>query len=101
MPRSALSFAFFASSQSKYFTRILGYHDVCLIGTRWRRLQCARQCPKPGPPTINRQPTPTKPEMKNGPEIINFRPVLGCPLALANRRLRPLGHLTMTKLLRI
>jgi hypothetical protein len=37
MPRSALSFAFFASSQSKYFTELLGYHDVCLIGTRWRR----------------------------------------------------------------
>jgi hypothetical protein len=31
---------------------------------------------------------------KNGPEIVNFRPVLESPLALANRRLRPLGHLT-------
>jgi hypothetical protein len=56
--------------------RYLGYHDVCLIGTHWRRLQCARQCAQPGPKTINRQPTPTKPPMKNGPEIIDFRPVL-------------------------
>jgi hypothetical protein len=21
-----------------------GYHDVCLVGTHWHRLQCARQC---------------------------------------------------------
>jgi hypothetical protein len=32
--------------------------------------------------------------MKNGPEIVNFRPVLGFSAALANRRLKPLGHLT-------
>ena len=32
--------------------------------------------PKPGPRTINRQPTPVKLPMKNGPEIIDFRPVL-------------------------
>jgi hypothetical protein len=44
MPRSALSFAFFASSQSKYFTAILAYHNVCSIGTLWHQLQCARQC---------------------------------------------------------
>ena len=29
--------------QSKYFTDS-GYHDVCLIGTHWRRLQWAPQC---------------------------------------------------------
>jgi hypothetical protein len=33
--------------------------------------------------------------MKNGPEIIDFRPVLGFLAALPNRRLRPLGHLTL------
>jgi hypothetical protein len=33
--------------------------------------------------------------MKNGPEIVDFRPVLRCVAALANRRLQPLGHLTL------
>jgi hypothetical protein len=32
--------------------------------------------PKPGPRTINRQPTPTNDPIKNGPEIVDFRPVL-------------------------
>ena len=32
--------------------------------------------PKLGPRTINRQPTPTKLPKKDGPEIIDFRPVL-------------------------
>ena len=32
--------------------------------------------PKLGPRSINRQPTPTKTPKKNGPEIVNFRPVL-------------------------
>jgi hypothetical protein len=32
--------------------------------------------PKRGPATIIRQPTPTKNPKKNGPEIVNFRPVL-------------------------
>jgi len=50
--------------------------------------------PKRGPATIIRQPTPTKFAIKNGPEIIDFRPVLEFPAALANRRLQPLGHLT-------
>ncbi len=51
--------------------------------------------PKRGPMTIMRQPTPTKVPIKNGPEIINFGPVLGSPAALANRRFRPLSHLTV------
>jgi hypothetical protein len=38
-----------------------------------------------------RQPTF---QQKTGLEIVNFRPVLGSPFALANRRLQPLGHLT-------
>ena len=50
--------------------------------------------PKRGPGTVILEPTPTNVPIKNGPEIINFRPVLGSLLALANRRLRPLGHLT-------
>jgi hypothetical protein len=40
------------------------------------------------------QPTPTNIPIRNGPEIVDFRPVLGFLAALANRRLRPLGHLT-------
>lgn len=36
MPRSALSFSFFASSHVKYFTAYVRYHDVCLLGTHAR-----------------------------------------------------------------
>jgi hypothetical protein len=50
--------------------------------------------PKLGPTTVKRQPTPTNDPIKNGPEIVNFRPVLGSWATLANRRLQPLGHLT-------
>jgi hypothetical protein len=50
--------------------------------------------PKRGPRTTIRQPTPTKALIKNGPEIVNFRPVFESWTTLANRRLRPLGHLT-------
>jgi hypothetical protein len=32
--------------------------------------------PERGPMTILRQPTPTKKPIKNGPEIVDFRPVL-------------------------
>jgi hypothetical protein len=32
--------------------------------------------PKRGPMTISRDPTPTKVPMKNGPEIVDFKPVL-------------------------
>jgi hypothetical protein len=49
-----------------------------------------KSVPKRGPTTIIRQPTPTKRPIKNGPEIVNFRPVLRFPAALANRRLRAL-----------
>ena len=75
--------------------------------------RCARQAhigigygvptsvPKRGPRTINRQPTPTKIPMKNGPEIVDFRPVLWFLAALANRRLQPLGHLTAARNLSI
>jgi hypothetical protein len=35
-----------------------------------------KSVPKRGRKTIIRQPTPTKEPIKNGPEIVNFRPVL-------------------------
>jgi len=50
--------------------------------------------PERGPKPVSRQPTPTNKPIKNGPEIVNFRPVLGSRATLANRRLQPLGHLT-------
>jgi hypothetical protein len=50
--------------------------------------------PERGPKLVIRQPTPTMKPIKNGPEILNFRPVLRFLAALANRRLQPLGHLT-------
>src|SRR5204862_6560185 len=59
-------------------------------------LNVPKSVPKRGPTSIIRQPTPTKRPIKNGPEIVNSRPVLVSPLALANRRLQPLGHLTAT-----
>jgi hypothetical protein len=60
MPRSALSFAFFASSQAKYITAISVGH-VCSIGTHWHRLQCARQC--------------AQTRSKNGHSGANARPI--------------------------
>jgi hypothetical protein len=49
--------------------------------------------PKLEPRTINRQPANKEPT-KNGPEIVNFKPVLESQATLANRRLQPLGRLT-------
>ena len=42
--------------------------------------------PNLGPRTVKRQPTPTNESIKNGPEIVNFRPVLESRATLANRR---------------
>jgi hypothetical protein len=53
-----------------------------------------KSVPKRGPKPVIRQPTPTTNPIKNGPEIVDFRPVLRLLAALANRRLRPLGHVT-------
>jgi hypothetical protein len=39
-------------------------------------LRVPKSVPKRGPTTIIRQPTPTNVSIKNGPEIVNFRPVL-------------------------
>jgi hypothetical protein len=68
-------------------------HD-CQSSAPWRISRgCAgsvpTSVPKRGPRTIKRHSTPTKFPIKNGPEIDDFRPVLGSPLALANRRLQP------------
>jgi hypothetical protein len=57
--------------------------------------------PKRDPTTILRQQTPTRFPIKNGPEILDFRPVLRFRAALANRRLQPLGHLTAARNLSI
>ena len=100
IPRSALSFA--CSRQLRRSTSPpSASHDVCLRGTRWHRLWCARQCAQKRPKSVIRRPTPTTKQIKNGPEIVNFRPVLRFLAALANRRLQPLGHLTVSKLLAI
>ena len=56
-----------------------------------------KSVPERGPEPVIRQPTPTTKPIKNGPEIVNFRPVLRLLAALANRRLQPLGHLTARK----
>jgi hypothetical protein len=50
--------------------------SVCLAGTHWRRPDCAQSVPKRDPKPVIRQPTPTTKPNKNGPEIVNFRPVL-------------------------
>ena len=61
---------------------------VEVLHCRQRGTTCARKAhigigpsvptsvPKRGPSSIIRQPTPTKFPIKNGPEIIDFRPVL-------------------------
>ena len=62
--------------------------DRCGTSSSQGNATCAREAhiaivlsvpasvPKLGPRSIHRQPTPTKLPMKNGPEIVNFRPVL-------------------------
>lgn len=45
--------------------------------------ECARSVPKRGPKTTIRHPTPTKSPIKSWPEIIDFRPVMNFPAALA------------------
>ncbi len=62
--------------------------DPCVPSHSQRNASCAHQAhigivasvpnsvPKRGPMAIIRHPTPTKVAIKNGPEIVNFRPVL-------------------------
>jgi hypothetical protein len=52
---------------------------------------CAQTRSEARHPSANANHEPNK---KNGPEIVNFRPVPRFLAALANRRLQPLGHLT-------
>ena len=81
-PRSALSFAFFAPSQAKYFTAI-GVAQRVPERHTLASAQCARQCAqtrsKDGHSAANANQRP----IKNGPEIINFRPVLESPASLS------------------
>ena len=51
-------------------------HNVCLKAHIGVDSSVPASVPKPGPMSINRQPTPTKLPMENGPEIFDFRPVL-------------------------
>ena len=54
-----------------------GAGTTCALSrTHCHRLRCAQECAKRDPVTIIRQPTPTKFPIENGPEIVNFRPVL-------------------------
>jgi hypothetical protein len=60
VPRSVLSSAFFASSQSKCFTtgrRTVTCAQKAHIGVDW---SVPESVPERGPRTIIRQPTPTK-----------------------------------------
>jgi hypothetical protein len=68
---------------------------MCCSGC-WLCRRCARECAKRGPTTVNSDPTPTNDRRKNEPEIFDFLPVLRPSTTSANRRLQPLGHLTMT-----
>src|SRR5439155_27088841 len=61
------------------------------------RTSVSRGVPKRGPTTIIWHPTPTKFPMKNGPKSRRFRHILLSLAALANRRLRRLGHLTVMR----
>jgi hypothetical protein len=91
-PDAALrpDFAFFAASQSEYFTTLERSTTVPIRHTLASPLVCPNAARYP-PSGSQRQP---ESQIKNGPEIDDFRPVLELPVALANRRLRPLGHLT-------
>jgi hypothetical protein len=68
--------------------RVLGVVPGEVLHYRQDSMTCAQKAhigigrslptsvPKRGPKSITRQPTPTKFPIKNGPEIVNFRPVL-------------------------
>ena len=64
--------------------RVLRVVPVEVLHRLQSSTMCARKAhvgvgpsvPKRGPKTIMRQPTPTKVPIKNGPEIVDFRPVL-------------------------
>jgi hypothetical protein len=69
------------------------------LTTRQRRHDVSAPVPEsvPGrdPTPVQQHPTATKLVRKNRPEIRKFRPVLRARVTLANRRLQPLGHLTV------
>jgi hypothetical protein len=76
IPLSALSFAFFASSQGELLHRDQR-SPMCAFKAHigFVILEWPISVPKRDPITITPHPTPTKFPIKNGPEIINFRPV--------------------------
>jgi hypothetical protein len=76
MPWSHLGFAFFALSQAKYFISFRGTTMCARKAHVDIGFSVPKSVPKRDPTTILRQPTPTNKPRKNGPEIIDFRPVL-------------------------
>jgi hypothetical protein len=59
MPRSFLSFAFFASSPGEALHSLQGITSVCSQGTDWHRRECARQYARAGSDTLH--PAPNAP----------------------------------------
>jgi hypothetical protein len=69
-------------------------NSACPQRVDWRRLQCAHHRAHTRSDDHHPAANANQGPIENGPKIIGFRPVLGFPIALANRHLRPLGHLT-------
>jgi hypothetical protein len=66
-----------ASGARRRVVVAISTHDAMTMAAQWRCIRSVpRNVPKRGPKSITRQPTPTKFPIKNGPEIIDFRPVL-------------------------
>src|SRR5687768_3078410 len=59
-----------------------GMFDFLAFGLDRGTISVPRNVPKRGPKPVIRQPTPPTNPIKNGPEIIDFRPVLELPAAL-------------------
>jgi hypothetical protein len=68
--------SFFASSQAKYFTSFRISRCVPKRHTLASGTSVPKSVPERSPTTVIRQPMPTTNPIKNGPEIVNFRPVL-------------------------
>ena len=80
IPRSCLSFAFFASSQAKFFT---GFSDITMCACKAHDAIGASvpvSVPERSPVSIIRQPTPAKVVRKNRPETMRF-PACSCSSA--------------------
>jgi hypothetical protein len=75
MPRSFLSFDVLRVIPGEVLL-VADIDDVCAEGTHGIGCRVPTSVPKRGPRAIIRQPTPAKLPIKNGPEIVDFRPVL-------------------------